>query len=245
MSPELGWLLVLPLGLLAGTIGGVVGFGSAIILMPALVLVFGAKAAVPIIAIASIMANLSRAAVWWRDIDWRANTVYCATAVPAAALGASVLVELDPRTVEGTLGAVLIAMVPIRRWLLAAGFKIGLASLAVVGACIGMLTGLVATTGPINTPFFLAYGLTKGAFLGTEAIGSAAIAITKVGVFRSLAALPGETIVSGLVVGSSLMVGSWLARRLVERMDASHFRVLLEVLSMVAGGMMLWAALTA
>lgn len=245
MSPELGWLLVLPLGLLAGTIGGVVGFGSAIILMPALVLVFGAKAAVPIIAIASIMANLSRAAVWWRDIDWRANAVYCATAIPAAALGASVLVELDPRTVEGTLGAVLIAMVPIRRWLLAAGFKIGLASLAVVGACIGMLTGLVATTGPINTPFFLAYGLTKGAFLGTEAIGSAAIAITKVGVFRSLAALPGETIVSGLVVGSSLMVGSWLARRLVERMDASHFRVLLEVLSMVAGGMMLWAALTA
>ncbi|MFZ4806034.1 MAG: sulfite exporter TauE/SafE family protein [Hyphomicrobiaceae bacterium] len=244
LPPELGWMLVLLLGVLAGTVGGVVGFGSAIILMPALVLVFGAKAAVPIVAIASIMANLSRAAVWWREIDWRANAAYCATAIPAAALGANLLVKLDARAVEGALGLALLAMVPARRWLLAHGLKIGIAHLAVVGAAIGLLTGLVATTGPINTPFFLAYGLTKGAFLATEAIGSAAIAVTKVVVFRSLSALPLETAVNGLVVGASLMVGSWLAKGLVQRLDASQFRVLLEVLSMAAGALMLWSAVT-
>ena len=48
--------LVLLLGLVAGTVGGVVGFGTSIMLMPALVLVFGPREAVPIMAVAAIMA---------------------------------------------------------------------------------------------------------------------------------------------------------------------------------------------
>ena len=41
------YALVLILGLVAGTLGGVVGFGTSIMLMPALVLVYGPKQAVP------------------------------------------------------------------------------------------------------------------------------------------------------------------------------------------------------
>ncbi|WP_457849484.1 hypothetical protein, partial [Staphylococcus aureus] len=60
----------------------------------------------------------------------------------------------------------------------------------IVGAGIGFLSGMVASTGPINTPFFLAYGLVKGAFLATEALGSIAIGMTKALVFRRFDALP-------------------------------------------------------
>jgi uncharacterized membrane protein YfcA len=67
------WLAILALGLAAGTVGGIVGFGSSIMLMPALMLAFGPQEAVPIMAIAALMANLSRVAVWWREVDWRAN----------------------------------------------------------------------------------------------------------------------------------------------------------------------------
>ena len=56
--------LVLMLGLVAGTVGGIVGFGTSIMLMPALVLVFGPREAVPIMAIAAIMANASRVVAW-------------------------------------------------------------------------------------------------------------------------------------------------------------------------------------
>ena len=35
---------------MAGTVGGVIGFGTSIMLMPALVLVFGPREAVPIMA---------------------------------------------------------------------------------------------------------------------------------------------------------------------------------------------------
>ena len=64
MDAAIQLLLVLLLGLLAGTVGGIVGFGTSIMLMPALVLVFGPREAVPIMAIASILANASRVAAW-------------------------------------------------------------------------------------------------------------------------------------------------------------------------------------
>lgn len=235
--------LILVLGIAAGIVGGVVGFGATVMLMPLLVFTFGPKETIPIIAIASIMANLARAAVWWREIDWRVNGVYCATAVPAAAFGANLLVQLDGRVVEGTLGLFLILMVPARRWLIARGLTMTLWGMGMVGAAIGFLTGLVASTGPLNTPFFLAYGLTKGAFLATEAVGSAAVSTTKSLVFRNLGALPLETIASGMMVGTSLMIGSWLAKHIVRRIEAQQFRTLLEVMMAFAGASMIWSAL--
>ena len=236
------YTLVLILGLVAGTLGGVVGFGTSIMLMPALVLVFGPREAVPIMAVASIMANASRVAAWWRDIDWRAVGAYSAPAIPAAALGAATLVALPGRAIETVLGLFFIAMIPARRWFLRRNFKLGLWHLAAAGAVIGYLTGVVATTGPINAPFFLAYGLVKGAYLGTEAMGSLAVFVTKAVTFRSLDALPTQTLGKGVIVGSSLVAGAFIAKRFVRQIDAERFRLLMDGLLLVAGLTMLWAA---
>jgi uncharacterized membrane protein YfcA len=238
------WIAILALGLAAGTVGGIVGFGSSIMLMPILMVAFGPKEAVPIMAIAALLANLSRVVVWWREVDWRANAAYCATAVPGAALGARTLLRLEPYLIEVVLGLMFIAMVPIRRWLMARGLRIQLWHLSIVGAGIGFLSGLVASTGPINTPFFLAYGLVKGAYLATEALGSMAVGISKAIVFQRFDALPPETVMRGLIVGSSVMAGSWVARGFVLRLDAQQFRLLMDGLLICAGGVMLWWALT-
>lgn len=237
------WIAILALGLAAGTIGGIVGFGSSIMLMPILMLAFGPKEAVPIMAIAALLANLSRVAVWWREIDWRANAAYCVTAIPAAAMGARTLLKLEAPLIEAFLGFLFIAMVPIRRWLLARGLRIRLWHLCIVGAGIGFLSGLVASTGPINTPFFLAYGLVKGAYLSTEALGSMAVGITKAIVFQRFDALPPETALRGLIVGASVMAGSWVARGFVLRLDAQQFRLLMDALLICAGAVLLWWAI--
>lgn len=237
------WLAILAFGVIAGTVSGIVGFGASIILLPPLVFTFGPREAVPIMAIAALLANISRVMVWWRDIDWRANAYYTAAAIPAAALGARTLLLLNPRMVEAGLGLFFLAVIPLRRWLLGTGFRVTLVHLSLVGACIGFLTGIVASTGPINTPFFLAYGLTKGAFLGTEALGSIAIGFTKAIVFRSFDALPAETIGRGLLVGASLMVGSRVAKGFVLSLDAGQFRLLMEGLLALAGLVLLAGAM--
>ena len=235
--------LVLMLGLVAGTVGGLVGFGTSIMLMPALMLVFGPREAVPIMAIAAIMANASRVVAWWREVDWRVTAAYSATGIPAAALGAKTLLTLPPGVVELVLGIFFIAMIPVRRWMARQAWKLTLWHMAGVGAVIGYITGIVVSTGPINAPFFLAYGLVKGAYLGTEAMGSLAVYVAKAITFRSFNALPLEIIIKGVIIGSSLVAGAFIAKRLVLRLDGEKFRLLMDGLLWVAGVTMLWAGL--
>lgn len=236
------FVLVLILGLVAGVLGGVVGFGTSIMLMPALVLVFGPREAVPIMAVASIMANASRVAAWWREVDWRSALAYSATGIPAAALGASTLLILPTGVVEAVLGVFFLAMIPVRRWMAQQDWRLNRWHLALVGAFIGFLSGIVASTGPINAPFFLMHGLVKGAFLGTEALGSLVVYLAKAMTFRSLGALPAAALGKGLIVGSSLMAGAFIAKHYVRQLKAEKFRLLMDGLLMVAGLTMLWAA---
>jgi hypothetical protein len=237
------WIVLLAAALFAGTLGGIVGFGSGVIMVPILAFVFGPKEAVPIMAIASLFANTSRVAVWWRELDLKASLVYCATAIPAAVAGATTFIRMDANIVEGFLGVFLLAMIPVRRWLLARHWKLQTWHFALVGAGIGFLTGIVASTGPINAPFFLAYGLTKGAYIATEAFGSAAVSLTKSIVFGRFGALSWESLVRGAIVGSALMIGSYIAKGFVQRMNPKDFTVVMDILLAIAGIAMVTTAL--
>ena len=234
--------LILGIGLVAGTLGGMVGFGASILLMPVLVIVFGPLQAVPIMAIAAIMANLSRIMVWWREVDWRACAAYSASAMPFAALGAATLLVLPARIIEAALGVFFIAMIGVRRWMASRALRLRLSHLALIGVPVGYLTGVVVSTGPLTAPIFLATGLVKGAFLSTEAAASLAVYLAKVAVFSSFGALPWAVVLKGLIVGSTLMAGAFIAKRFVLKMDASRFRLLMDGLMLVSGVTLLSAS---
>ena len=234
---------MLAIGLAAGTLGGIVGFGTSIMLLPPLMLVFGPREAVPMMAIVALMANGSRVAVWWREVDWRACAVYSVTGIPGAALGAMTLLRLPPGAVELALGVFFIAMIPVRRWLHGAGIGVRLWHLAIAGAVIGFLTGIVVSTGPINTPWFLAYGLTRGAFLSTEAMASLTVYASKAVTFNQLGALDWDVAARGAIVGTSVTAGSYVAKRFVLKLEAAQFRLLMDALMLIAGITMIGAAL--
>jgi uncharacterized membrane protein YfcA len=238
----LDFAIILAIGLAAGTLSGIVGFGSSIMLMPVLVIVFGPLQAVPIMAIAAIMANLSRIIVWWRDVDWRVCGVYSATAVPFAALGAATLLVLPVRVIEAALGVFFIAMIGVRRWMAAHDLKLRPGHLALLGVPVGYLTGIVVSTGPLTAPIFLAAGLVKGAFLSTEAAASLFVYLAKAVVFRNFGALPWDIALKGLMVGSTLMAGAFIAKRFVLKMDANRFRLLMDGLMLLSGLTLLGAA---
>lgn len=236
------FLFILTVGLVAGTLSGIVGFGSSIMLMPVLVIVFGPKQAVPIMAIAAIMANLARILAWWRQIDWRACAAYSVTGIPGAALGAGTLLAMPPHIIEGALGAFFITMIPLRRWLASRSLELRLWHLAIAGFVVGYITGIVASTGPITVPIFLAYGLVKGAFLATEAASSLAVYVSKSVVFRTYGFLPADVVVKGVITGSSLMAGAFLAKRFVLKLEPGSFSVLMDGVMLVSGATMLLAA---
>ena len=236
------YLIVLLVGLVAGCISGVIGTGSSLMLLPVLVVAFGPRQAVPIMAVAAIMGNLARVAVWWKEVDWRAFAAYSLPAIPAASLGARTLLGLPPRAIEIALGVFFLCMIPLRRWHVKAQIKLQLWHLVVAGALIGFLTGLVLSTGPLSVPVFLSYGLDRGAFLSTEAASSLVIYISKVITFQQLGALPAEVALQGLLVGSALMAGTYAGKIVVTRMSQHAFAHVLDALMLCSGLSMLWAA---
>jgi uncharacterized membrane protein YfcA len=238
----LSFVFVLIVGLIAGTISGIAGTGSSIMLMPVLVWQYGPKQAVPIMAVAAVMANLSRILAWWRAVDWRACAAYSLTGIPAAALGARTLLVLPSHAVDIAIGLFLIAMVPARHWLARHRLRISLVHLALGGAVIGYLTGIVVSTGPLSVPLFLFYGLTKGAFLATEAASSLGLYLSKSATFQHFGALTPDVALQGLIAGSSLMFGAFIAKRFVLRLEPEAFRLVMDAIMLAAGVSMLWNA---
>jgi hypothetical protein len=241
-TSTLSFLFVLAVGLVAGTISGIVGTGSSIMLMPVLIYQYGPKQAVPIMAVAAVMSNLSRILAWYRDIDWRACAAYSIPAIPAAALGARTLLVLPSRIVDISIALFLIAMVPARHWLATHNLKLTFWHLAVGGAVIGYLTGIVVSTGPLSVPLFVFYGLTKGAFLATEAASSLGMYVSKSVTFQRFGALTPEIALQGLIAGSSLMFGAFIAKRFVLHLKPEAFRLLMDGIMLVAGLSLLWSA---
>src|SRR5882672_719385 len=241
---SLNFLFVLTVGLVAGTLSGIVGTGSSIMLMPVLVYQYGPKEAVPIMAVAAVMANLSRILAWWREVDWRACAAYSIPGIPAAALGARTLLALPSHAVDISIGLFLIAMVPVRHWLARHELKLSLWHLAVGGAVIGYITGIVVSTGPLSVPLFLFYGLTKGAFLATEAASSLGLYLSKSVTFQRFGALTPDIALKGLIAGASLMSGAFIAKRFVLRLEPEVFRRVMDGIMLAAGLSLLWSAAT-
>jgi uncharacterized membrane protein YfcA len=236
------YVFVLVVGLAAGALSGIIGTGSSIVLLPILVYQFGPRQAVPIMAVAGLMANIGKVTAWWREIDWRAFAAYAIPGVPAAALGARTLLILPSRVVDIALGTFFLAMIPTRRWFHAHGFRITLWQLALSGALIGYITGIVLSTGPLSVPAFTSHGLLKGAFLSTEAATSLVLMASKIATFAQLGALPPALLIQGLIVGTSVMAGAFAGKTIVQHMSLHVFQHVLDALLLASGCSLLWAA---
>lgn len=234
--------IVLATGVFAGTVGGIVGTGSSMILMPVLVLAWGPLEAVPVMAIAAIMGNLGRVIAWRREVDWRAAGMFCMAAIPGAALGVRTLLAVPPGVIESALGVFFLGMVPMRRWLAHTPVRLSITQLSLLAGPLGFLTGIVVSTGPLTVPLFIAFGLDKGGLLGTEALASFAVYVAKVATFGSFNALPVKVVIEGLIAGSSLMVGAFIGRLVVLRLPPLAFHRVIDGLMIVSGATLLWAA---
>src|SRR5580658_2471203 len=237
------YIFVLAVGLIAGTLSGIVGTGASIMLLPILVFQFGPKQAVPIMAIAALMSNIGKVLAWWREVNWRAFAAYSITGVPAAALGARTLLVLPSRVVDMALGLFFLAVIPGRRWLTKMDFQLRLWQLSLAGAVIGFITGIVISTGPLSVPAFTSYGLLKGAFLSTEAASSLALFISKVATFREFGALPLPSILRGLAIGTAVIAGTFVGKSVVQRMSIHAFQLVLDGVLLCSGLSLLWEAI--
>ncbi|WP_332874079.1 sulfite exporter TauE/SafE family protein [Proteus terrae] len=236
----MSFIAVILLAVFSGVISGVVGTGSSILLIPALTYVFGAKEAVPIMALASVMGNLSRIYLWRYSIRFKPLFYYLLPGIPAVVLGANTLWIMPEKWLNIGIGMFFILMIPVIHLLRKHQIKMKTYQVIIAGAVIGYLTGVVFSTGPLTIPIFSAYGLTLGPLLATEAAASFVIYLTKALTFSQLGAVNSFILISGALVGSGLTVGNYLGKKLVLKLTPKLFQWLLDAMLIFAGGSLLF-----
>ena len=224
---------------IAAMLAAVTGFGGAAVLLPMLVFVFGVREAVPILTVAQLIGNGSR--VWFnrRELDWRVVGWFALGGVPMALVGGVLFAHAPLKALTRVLGAFLILIVVIRHMPKMKAFETPLRGFAIIGAASSFLSALLGSVGPLMAPFFLAYGLVKGAYIGTEALSTVVMHVAKLIAYRESAVLPVHAVVSGLALGPLMVAGSFAGKRVVDRIPERVFVLIIDATLLAAGAMFL------
>lgn len=219
----------------ASTLAAVTGFGGAAVLLPVLVAVFGVRDAIPILTVAQLIGNGSR--VWFnrRELDWAVVGWFALGGVPLAFAGGLLFAKAPLSALTRILGAFLIGVVIWRHVRPGPPRRPPLRSFALIGAAASLLSALLGSVGPLMAPFFLAYGLLKGAYIGTEALATVLMHVVKLAAYKHGAVLSAPAILVGLALGPIMVGGSYAGKRVVDRLPEHLFVLLIEATMTAAG----------
>jgi len=235
MPEILRWSILALAALFASTLAAVTGFGGAAVLLPVLVAVFGIREAIPILTVAQLIGNGSR--VWFnrREVNWRVVAWFALGGVPMALLGGYLFAKAPLSALTRLLGAFLLSIVVWRHVRPRKPDPFPVVTFAGIGAGASFLSALLGSVGPLMAPFFLAYGLVKGAYIVTEALSTVVMHLTKLVAYRQTDVLTWAGVLIGLALGPIMVVGSWLGKRIVDRMPERVFVGTIESVLVVAG----------
>lgn len=117
----------------------------------------------------------------------------------------------------------------------AAAFALAMLS-AVAGFGGGVLLG---SAGPLTAPFFLAYGLTRAAYIGTEAVSALTLHLSKLTAYGAGDLLTGPVLQYGAALTPATLAGAWVGRKIVGRISDRVFVALVEAGLLIAGLLLL------
>ncbi len=216
-------------------LGSVAGTGGTLVLLPVLVRYFGMQDAVSIVTLANAGANLSRTVMYWREVDRRVVGWFTLSSLPLTVLGTWLFTLTAPDLLTRLLGAFMLGMVLWRRLYATAPRKRDAKWFLPLGIGFGFLNGLVPSVGPLMAPFFLAYGLLKGSYIGTDACITVIMQVTKLAVFKSAQVLSNDIMFYGALLIPLMFAGALLGKILVDRLPAWVFALIIELTIVLAG----------
>jgi uncharacterized membrane protein YfcA len=226
------WSVLIVVSWIAATISGVAGFGGSLLILPVFSHIIGIKKAIPILTIAWMMGNVSRALFGVREIAWRPVLYFSAGAVPAAVVGSRLFVELPTAYILRGVGIFLLVVVVIRHTKF--NRAIPLLWMIPVGALVGFLSALIGSAGPIGATAFLSLNLAPTAYVASEAVTAALMHLTKTAIYGQYNLLGADDVYIGFIIGLAMVAGSWTARRFLKQLSAAWFSRVVEVLLIVA-----------
>ncbi|MFB9362762.1 TSUP family transporter, partial [Actinoplanes nipponensis] len=97
-----------------------------------------------------------------------------------------------------------------------------------IGAASGLGSALLGSVGPLTAPFFLAAGLTRGAYIGTEAGCALLMHLSKLASYGSVHLLGARVLLLGAALTPATLAGAWAGKRTLGRVSDRLFVLLVE-----------------
>jgi len=234
----LQYTLVALCALMAGTIGGVAGYGTGLLMPLVLTPIVGAEAVIPIIGLSALFTNSSRALAFRKEMDLGKAFLIGGMALPTCLLGAYGYTFLSGRGAAIAIGAFLVLMVPVRLVLKRLKAELSGRGLAAAGAGYGLLVGGTSGSGVVLLSILMASGLNGRAVIATDAVISLALGMVKTGVFQAFGALPLSSWIMAVTIGVSATPGAFVAKRLTEALPIHIHNAILDA-AIICGGVIL------
>lgn len=199
-------LIVLTIGVAAGAVTTVAGFGGGLLVTLLLSLLWDPHTALGVAAAALLVGNGHRLWALRRVIDRESTPAIVVGSVIGAAIGGWVTAGLEAATIRWLLVAVTA---------LAVGRALGWLRLPRSRSVLfpgGFGVGFVAATtgggGLLLAPLLLAVGLTDVAFLATGTAAAVAVHVGRIGSYASTGLLRPEHTAMALILAVGLVVGN-------------------------------------
>jgi uncharacterized protein len=213
----------------AAAISGAAGFGGALLLLPLLVFTVGATHAVPLLTIAQLIGNVSRAGLGFNQIQWKPVALFLLGAIPFSFLGAVSFVQLPKELVMRSIGSAILVFIALK-YFGVLKIKVGPVLLAMSGSLVGLLSGLVGSAGPLGAAIFLSLGLPPAGYISSEAITALIMHGVKTLVYRHFIIMDHQFWFLAALMGVAMILGTWLAKRFIERMPQKTFQRFVAIL---------------
>jgi uncharacterized membrane protein YfcA len=226
-------------GTVTSLIGGISGYGTGALMPLVLVPILGPEPVVPIIAIAGMLTNVSRALAFRKAIDWPRVRLVVIAAVPTSILGAFAYTLLSGRGTMLLIGSMLVAMVVLRRLIGQHRLRCGDRGLAVGAIGWGILVGGTTGAGVIMISLLMAVGLTGASVIATDATLSIAIGLARLAAFGFAGVATTKVMAIALLLGVVTFPGAFLAQFLVTRLPLHVHAAILEAVVVMGGLVMI------
>ena len=230
---------------LAAALGGVAGMGSGMIVTLLITPIIGAKAVVPVISVLMLINNASRVWFYREALVPSRIALIAGVAIPMSYLGAMIYVRLDGEIIQIMLGAILIASIPLRRWMAGRQMVPSTGQVVAVSGAFGFLSSLIVGAGMLVIPMLMGFGLTGPALLATDAAIAVLVNLAKVAFFGALDALSMSLFVLALAMGACTIPGTWAGAWVVRRTSVRVHTLFIEALILLGGLSMIWGGVVA
>lgn len=227
------WFLLL--ALLSELLGTVGGFGSSIYMVPLGQYIYPLQAVLALTALLHVFGNSSRLFLFHKSIHWPTTLWFAVPSILLTLLGAWLTDRLATVWISRVMGGFMIAY---SLWMLIRkGWYVNPTRLnaGILGGVSGFLTGLIGTGGAIRAAGLVSFNLSKEAFIATSAAIDFGNDMGRFWVYFGKGYFPTENWMVAVLLFPMAYAGSWIGKRLVQRLSTDSFRKIILYLILAIG----------